>query len=345
MTTEGPGAPAPVAVTLTSLAKELGVHVSTVSRALSSTPTGIAPATVASVRRLAEERGYRSNHAARALRTGRSHAVGMVVPRLTDEVMATVYGGVDEVGIGAGYTTLVANTLNRPDLRDHRLDLMLSQKVEGVVVADSFSDSNVVEQLEAARVPYVLALRRLPGQLSIGIDDLRGGRLVAEHLLSLGHVRLGVVAGDTRASTGAERARGFLETCAEAGVRVPRDAVVPCTFDVRAGAGAAARVLEADPEVTAIFAASDNVALGVLGTLRDSGRSVPDDVALAGYNDLDMAAALPAPLTSVDSHLMDVGRNAMRALLELIDGGSPSSRLHEPGLVVRASTTGRTVQP
>lgn len=344
MTMEGAGDPA-APVTMTSLARELGVHVSTVSRALSDSPAGIAPGTVASVRRLAQQRGYRSNLTARALRTGRSLAVGMVVPRLTDEVMATVYGGVDEVGIAAGYTTLVANTLNRPDLRDHRLDLMLSRKVDGVVVADSFSDSNVVDQLEAAHVPYVLALRRLPEQLSVGIDDLVGGRLVAEHLLSLGHVRFGVVAGDTRASTGAERARGFLETCAEAGVHVTQDAVVPCTFDVRAGADAAVRVLEADPAVTAIFAASDNVALGVLGTLRDRGRSVPDDVALVGYNDLDLAAALPVPLTSVDSHLVEVGRRAMTALLELMEGRSPSSQQFKPELVVRQSTTGREGQP
>ncbi len=116
MTMEGAGDPA-APVTLTSLARELGVHVSTVSRALSDSPAGIAPGTVASVRRLAQQRGYRSNLAARALRTGRSFAVPMVVPRLTDEVMATVYGGVDEVGIAAGYTTLVANTLNRPELR------------------------------------------------------------------------------------------------------------------------------------------------------------------------------------------------------------------------------------
>ncbi len=328
---------------MTSLARELGVHVSTVSRALSSRPAGVSAATVEVVRRLAAERGYRSNLAARALRTGRSLAVGMLVPRLTDEVLATVYEGVDEAAIEAGYATLVAHTLDREDLRRQRLELLLARQVDGVVVADSLQDSHAVAQLEEAGVPYVLALRCLPGHLSVGTDDLAGGRLVAEHLLAQGHTRLGVVAGDTRASTGSERARGFLLACEEAGVQVREDVVVPCGFDVRSGAEAGARVLDADPELTAIFAASDNVALGVVGALRDRGRRVPDDVSLVGYNNLDMSAALPVPLTTVDSRLVDIGRAATQALLELVGGGTPVSRRLEPDLVVRSSTRPRSL--
>ncbi len=97
-------------------------------------------------------------------------------------------------------------------------------------------------------------------------------------------------------------------------------------------------MLDADPGVTAIFVTSDNVALGVLGTLRDRGRSVPDDVAVVGYNNLDLAAALPVPLTSVDSRLVDVGRGALAALLDIVGGGSPRSISFEPSLVVRSST-------
>ena len=325
-------------MTLTSLAAELGVHVSTVSRALSSAPRGVSPATVEAIRSLAAERGYRSNLAARALRTGRSYVLGMLVPRLADEVLALVHEGVDASAIEAGYTTVVANTLDRSDLREQRVDLMLQRRVDGVVVADSLLDAHVADQLEEAGVPHVLALRCLPGRLSIGTDDVLGGRLAAEHLLSLGHRRIGVVAGDTRASTGVERTQGFVEACAEAGVEVPGSAIEPCTFDVRSGAEAAARLLHAHPGVTAIFAASDNVALGVLGALRDRGRSVPDDVALVGYNNLDLSSALPVPLTTVDSRVREVGQLAATALLELIRGGSPDSQRLEPRLVVRSST-------
>ncbi|MDO5739854.1 MAG: LacI family DNA-binding transcriptional regulator [Ornithinimicrobium sp.] len=327
--------PAP---TLASLARELGVHVSTVSRALSEPPSGISSSMVDQVRHLAMERGYRSNLAARALRTGRSLVIGMLVPRLTDAVLATVYAGVDEAAMDAGYATLVANTLDRPDLRQQRLQRLLARQVDGVIVADSRYDSNIIGALEAARVPHVLALRCLPDRLSIGTDDRLGGRLIGEHLLSLGHRRFGVVAGDTRASTGDERTQGFLDVCAEAGVHIPGQLVVPCAFDLRSGSAAAAQVLDADPDVTAIFATSDDVALGVLATLRDRGRSVPDDIALVGYNNLDLAAALPVPLTTVDSRLVEVGRAAMSALLAVIGGRSASSVRLTPRLIVRSSS-------
>lgn len=325
-------------VTLSSLAAELGVHVSTVSRALSDLPAGVSPTQVARVRALADERGYRRNVAARALRTGRTQAVGMTVPRLTDVTLATVYQGVDEASIEAGYTTFVANTLDRPDLRRRRVDLLLARQVDGLVVADSRDDHSLLDHLDQVGLPHVLALRRLPGRLSVSTDDLLGGRLVGEHLLALGHRRVGVVAGDTRASTGRERTAGFLAAFAEAGVEVPADVVVPCTFDVQGGVEATRRVLVADPGVTALFVVSDNVAVGTVGVLRESGRTVPDDMAVAAYNDMDLAAALPVPLTSVDSRLVEVGRRAMETLLDLIGGGTPEPQLLEPQLVVRAST-------
>lgn len=326
-------------VTLSSLAAELGVHVSTVSRALSDVPSGVSSAQAERIRRLADERGYRRNVAARALRTGRTQAVGMTVPRLTDVVLATVYQGADEASIAAGYTTLVANTLDQPELRRRRVDLLLARQVDGLLIADSHDDHSLLDHLDAVGLPHVLTLRRLPGRLSVSTDDLLGGRLVAEHLISLGHRKVGLVAGDTRASTGHERSTGFLDACDEAGIEVPASVVVPCSFDVRGGAEATRQVLAADPDVTALFVASDNVAVGALGVLRDSGRVVPDDVALAGYNNLDLAAALPVPLTSVDSRLVEVGRLAMETMLELLGGGTPESRLLEPRLVVRASTS------
>ena len=328
-------------VTLALLAEELGVHVSTVSRALSDDPVGVGSETVEKIRTLAQHRGYRRNVAAQSLRTGRTRMIGVMVPRLTDVVMATIYEGIDEAAIDAGYNTVVANTQDRPELQRSRLDLMLSRGVDGLIVGDSRSDSNLISHLEGCGVPYVLVARRMPRQLSVTTDDLLGGRLAAEHLLSLGHKRVGVVAGDPHASTGAERTLGFRRTYEQAGYPLTDDYVVPSGFDVASGRSAGERLLTLPRRPTAIFAASDLVAVGVLGAMRDLGLSAPEDVAVVGFNDVDIAAQLPVPLTTIYSPLAEMGAKGMRLLLSRMDGKRVRSVVLQPSLRVRESTAGR----
>jgi LacI family transcriptional regulator len=327
-------------VTLALLAEQLGVHLSTVSRALSENPVGVSAETVTRVRELAGERGYRRNAAAQSLRTGRSKMIGVMVPRLTDVVLATIYDGIDQTAIGAGYNTVVVNTRDRPDLQRSRLDLMLSRQVDGIIVGDSRTDSNLISELRGCGVPYVLVARRMPRQISVSTDDLKGGRLAAEHLLSLGHRRIGIVAGDPHASTGAERTLGFRRAYAAAGYPLPDDYVIPSGFDVHSGREAGDHLLSLRRPPTAIFAASDFAAIGVMGAMRDRGLEAPRDVAVVGFNDLDVASELPIPLSSVHSPLFDMGALSMQVLLSLLRGRRVRSRLLQPTLYPRASTVG-----
>jgi LacI family transcriptional regulator len=343
MVTRHPG-PRPGAVTLAVLAERLGVHVSTVSRALGDHPVGVGSETVDRVRALADELGYRSNVAARSLRTGRTRMIGVMVPRLTDVVLATIYDGIDQTATAAGYNTVVVNTRDRPDLQRSHLNLMLSQQVEGIIVGDSRSDSNLVAELRRAGVPYVLVARRLPRQISVTTNDLEGGRLAAEHLLSLGHRRVGVIAGDPQASTGAERTAGFRRAFERAGFPVPDGYVIPSGFDVQSGRFAAEILLSLPDQPTAIFAVNDFAAIGVMGAMRDRGLKAPDDVAVAGFNDLDFVAELPTPLTSVHSPLFEMGVGSAQTLLALMRGSKVRSKVLQPTLVPRASTVGCIAQ-
>lgn len=326
------------AVTLASLAERLGVHVSTVSRALSSHPEGVGEATVLRVRALAEELGYRRDEAARSLRTGQTRMIGVLVPNLTDVAHATIYDGIDQAAAQAGYNTVVSNTRDDVDLRRARLDLLLSRRVDGLIVADSRSDSNLIPELERAKVPFVLVMRRLPGQVSVTTDDVAGGQLVGAHLWELGHRRVGVVAGDPSASTGAERTRGFLDRFAEAGAPVPEEYVIASGFHTDGGYRAAAELLRRLEPPTAIFAVNDFTAIGVMGAVRDAGLRVGVDVAVAGYNDLDLARHLPVGLTSVSSPLTTMGELSTRTLLRLLAGESARSVRLPPTLRARGST-------
>ncbi len=269
--------------------------------------------------------------------------VGVMVPRLTDVVQATIYDGIDQTAAAAGYGTVVVNTRDQPDIQRSRLDLMLSRQVDGIIVCDSRTDANLMPLLRRSGIPYVLVARRMPRQISVTTDDLKGGRLAAEHLLSLGYRHVGVVGGDPHASTGEERTRGFREAYAMAGYPVPEELVISPGFDLKGGRWAGAALLDAPHPPAAIFAASDFTAVGVMAAMRDRGLHAPEDVAVIGYNDLDIASELETPLSSVHSPLFTMGATGLQVLLRLMDGRRARSRLLEPTLAVRTSTAGRNM--
>ena len=334
--TSAPGRSKPV--TLATVARHAQVHVSTASRALSEDPAGISTETVRRVRELAAMLGYHRNLGAAGLRTGTSRLIGVLVPRLTDLALATIYESIDAAAESAGYSTVVANTYDDPGHRRARLDAMLSRRMDGVIIGDSHIGDTAGYELQSRGVPYVLVMRRLEGHLSVTTDDELGGRLAAQHLLELGHKRVGVVAGDLLASTGRERSQGFRRAFEAAGYPVEDPYVVSTGFGTAAGRAAGAQLLALPVPPTAIFAVDDLTALGAMGAIRAAGKRLREDVALIGYNDLTLAENLPVPLTSVRSDLLAMGRLSVEALLQGIDGKTASSTLLPPVLVPRATT-------
>lgn len=328
-------------VTLATVARHAQVHVSTVSRALSDAPVGVGAETVARIRELARVLGYRRDVGAAGLRTGSSRLIGVLVPRLTDLVQASLYESIDVAAGNAGYGTVVANTLDDPERRRTRLDAMLSRRIDGVIIADSHAGDTVAYELQNRGVPYVLVMRTLEGHLSVSTDDYRGGQLAAEHLLDRGHRRVGVIAGDQLASTGRERTLGFRRAFEAAGHPIPDPYVIQSGFDTPSGLAAGERLMRLPDPPSAVFAVHDLLALGAMGAIRDAGRELGSGVALIGYNDLDLAATLPVPLTSVRSDLRAMGARSVAALLGRLAGETPSSILLPPELVVRATTPPR----
>jgi LacI family transcriptional regulator len=327
-------------VTLATVARHARVHVSTASRALSENPTGVGADTVHRVRELAAALGYRRDVRAAGLRTGTSGLIGVLVPRLTDVALATIYDSIDLAASQAGYGTVVANTRDEAGHRKVRIDAMLSRGIDGIIIGDSHLGDTAAHELRQRGVPYVLVMRRLDGHPSVTTDDYRGGQLAAEHLLQLGHRRVGVVAGDQLASTGRDRTLGFRRTFEAAGLPVAGDYVIDSAFSTPAGLQAGAALLSLPEPPTAIFAVHDLIALGVMGAIRDAGRKLGTEVALVGYNDLDLAATLPVPLTSIRSDLGKMGQLSFDTLMNRINGHPIGSVLLEPVLIPRATTLG-----
>ncbi|OPX08660.1 LacI family DNA-binding transcriptional regulator [Mycobacterium sp. AT1] len=331
----------PAPVTLRVIAEEIGVSVSTVSRVLKAEgddATRWASAeTVARIRAYAKSREYRPHPHAASLRTARSGLVGVLVPRLQDFVLATVYEGVEEAATEHGYSTFVTNSLDDPANKAQRTEMMLQRRVEGIIFGDAHHHDPLLSALAERGTPFVLVSRRSGDYVSATCDDLLGGALVGRHLVEAGRRDLAVLAGLPFASTAIERTTGAVDAFTEAGLRVAPERIEWGPFDAAGGRQAAEKILSRRPYPDAIFATNDFAAIGALGVLRDHGLRVPDDIALIGYNDTPLVAEMPTPLTTVRSPMHEMGRRGIELLIELLGGGTPDSERLTPELVVRQS--------
>jgi len=338
-------------VTLQSLARQLGLNVSTVSRVLNGSADdargAAAPDTVKRIRALAAELQYQTNPHAASLKTRRSRTIGVLVPRLSDMVLATIYEGIDEAAAEHGYLTFVSNTQDVPDKQRKLIEMALARRVDGLILGDAHSglagapSNPLLDELAQRDVPFVLVSRHADSHCAVTCDDVEGGRLAAEHLLAMGHRRIAIMMGEPFASTGRDRSEGFLRRCAQHGVQIPPHWRIESPFDTDAGRVLGARLLDTPDRPTAIFAVNDFLAVGVMGAARDHGLEAGRDVAIVGYNDTPLAGALPIGLTTIHSPMHQMGRLGLELLLQKLAGGQPASQRLAPSLVVRGSSDRR----
>lgn len=328
--------------TLRAVAESAGVDVSTVSRVLNGSPEEAQRAasrqTAEHIRQWAARLNYRPNPHAASLRTRRSDQIGVLVPHLTDFVLATVYEGIEDAAARHGKTTFVMNSHDQPTKQRQRTELALSRRVDGLIFGDAHTDGAFLDELAAQQIPFVLVNRHTGNHPAITCDDYQGGRLVAEHFLQLGHTRVAVIAGEPFASTGIDRTTGFRDRYHQAGINIPPTHIIHSHFDATGGRTAADHLLHTHTRPTAIFAVNDFAAIGALGALRDQGLHPGHDIAIAGYNDTPLAAQLPTPLTSVKSPMHTMGAHSLELLLQVLDGQPAHSERLTPELIIRAST-------
>ncbi len=319
-----------MAITLTEVARAAGVHPATASRALNPATQGrVAAATVRRVRAAADRLGYQPNQVARGLRTRRSYTVGVLLPDLTNPLFPPIVRGADEVLGPAGYSPLIVNSDNDPSREERLLSALRARQADGLIVATARRHHPLLSALAADGVPLVLVNRHTddPAIPSVVPDEAAGVRMALAHLRALGHTRIAHLAGPQDLSTGQARLRAF-------GSAGP--VAVAETFTEAAGAAAARSLLAHRP--TAVIAANDLLALGVLDVLDDLGLSCPDDISVVGFNDIPMMSRLG--LTTIRIPHRDLGAEAARALLaRLQDPAQRPGRLLLPcELIVRTST-------
>ncbi len=327
-------------VNLADVAKSAGVHVSTASRALNpETRSVVSDATVAKVVEAAQRLGYRPHPLARGLRTDRTFTVGIVVPDLENPLFPPLVRGAEGALGGEGYSLLVGNTDNDREHTAAVVSTLVDQRVDGLILATAEIGDELLPALRQEGVTVVLVNREgddasIPAVVG---DDHAGIGLAVDHLVELGHRVVGHVAGPARLSTGVARAAAFRAHTERHGV--DGSVEVAEWFQMEPGYTAAASLLNRRPELTAIVAANDLLALGTCRAVADSGRRVPQDVSVVGYNDMPFVDLIQPPLTTVRVPFREMGALAAKTLLAIFGGETVTETVRmAPELCVRGST-------
>ncbi len=322
-----------------------GVSVGTVSNVLNR-PAKVATSTVEKVHRAIDELGFVRNDAARQLRAGRSRSIGLVVLDVANPFFTSVARGAEQAAGDAGLSILLGNSDDDVARESSYLDLFEEQRVHGVLVSPVGDGVERLERLRSRGIPAVLVDRPTedPRFSSVAVDDVAGGRLAVEHLLSIGRRNILMVAGPMSVRQVRDRLAGAQAAVADvAGASFDVVSTAGLTVIEGRSVGAAIAAGPAETRPDAIFAANDLLAVGVLQAFAFGGAvRVPEDIALVGYDDIDFAAAAVVPLTSVRQPSTSIGRRAVELLLHQGDGSrAPGEHVvFDPELVVRSSTSG-----
>ena len=331
-------------MTLKDIAERADVHLSTVSRVLSPTHRKMVSDDVAKrVRKIAEEMGYRANPFGYALRTNKSRMVGVLIPDLTNPIFPPIIRGIEHVLREFGYTAIFADSDESVDEEAFIVERMRDRQIQGLILATAHRVGKTVDRLVMENVPVVLINRTTDDDrvLSVTNDDFRGAQLAVDHLFSLGHRRIAHLAGPQYLSTGMDRREGYLAALKRRNVSFDTELLVQCDgFGIHDGEKAFKELLSRNNSFDAVFAGNDSLALGCYRVMKERGLKCPDDISIAGYNNMPFTDMLEPPLTTVRFDKYEMGVNAARILLQLLedDNEHPLPHILEPELIVRQSS-------
>jgi LacI family transcriptional regulator, repressor for deo operon, udp, cdd, tsx, nupC, and nupG len=326
--------------TIHDVAREAGVSTATVSRALRQHPY-VAASTRERVMSVVERLQYVANANATRLASGQSRTVGFITPMLTSWYTSELTAGVEEVLTHERFDLLIGTANSAARERMFRGDARFQQRVDGVILADVFCGDDGARRLASLDSPIVVLGEQLQRVTSVSIDNERGARLAAKHLLELGHKRIALVGGHTQLDVAqnvpTERANGFNVALQAAGVRVPAMYIQDGDFTIDGGRRAMQTLLAMKKAPTAVFFMSDEMAFGALQAIRQAGLRIGVDVSVVGFDDHPVAEAMG--LTTVRQPVRDIGRLGARLMLDALDGfGVVRHHPVEVELVERLST-------
>jgi len=307
-------------VTLHELAKAANCSVSTVSRALTDSDHRVNEVTKKRILNLADQLGYHPNITARGLKTDRTFTIGLVVYNIASPFTPILIRGIQEHLKQNNYYSIIISTDWDPELESAAVHQLISRSIDGIIFVESWRDESN-KTLDLANKPYVFVYRLFNGTYanSVLLDDRYGACLAVEHLVNLGHRRIALINGPHDWNSSIERLAGYRDVLEQYGISFDPTLVAEGTWEVQSGYPAVNKFLELPDRPTAIFAANDLMALGAIYAIQDAGLSVPEDMAVVGYDDREIASLSKPTITTVCPPSFEMGKLAAQLILDRLE--------------------------
>lgn len=329
--------------TIKDIARMAKVSHTTVSRALND-KSRIKDETKKRILSIARQLNYRPNFIARSLVMKQTKTLGLVITTIANPFYTELSQGIETTAIGLGYNIILCSTNYDLSVERQYTDMLRSKGVDGIIFTSAhMGDPNIIGLAEEG-FPIVLVNRRTYHPTVrekvdyIGVDNIRGGFLAVEHLIKLGHDRIGVIGGSSESSVGFERLEGGKKALATYGLGVVGNYFLEGDFLRGSGYRGGKEFLKMTPHPTAIFATNDYMALGTYQAIIEEGMKVPEDIALIGFNDIEFTSMKGVELTTIGQKKYEMGALAVKTLIERIEGreaGPSKEIILDPELIVR----------
>ncbi len=327
--------------TIGDVARRARVSRATVSRVLNDYPH-VRPRVRAAVLRAVGALAYRPDQVARSLARRETRTLGLVVADIANPFYGETARAIVEAAREQAYNVILCITENRPALQSAYVEVLRQRRVDGIIFGSVFLNDPVVDGLIDTGFPCIMYNRRLRSGRGnyIVLDNVRASYDLTRHILGLGHRRIGYMRGLSQVSTTLERLRGYRRALRDAGISAEASLIRPGAFQMEATARAALDLLKDPARPTAILAANDVMALGVIHAARELGLRVPEDLAVAGIDDIEMAGHHAVQLTTVAQQKTEMGRRAAEGVLAIIRDPQrfirePIQQVLRPALVIR----------
>jgi LacI family transcriptional regulator len=327
--------------TIREVAESAGVSYATVSHVINNTRL-VSPETRERVLAAMDALNYHPNALARSLRQGKTNTIGLVLPDSANPFFAEISRSIEGEAFKRGYSVFLCNTELDTQRELFYVDVLSKKQVDGIIFVAAGDQADSLDFLLRRRMPVVMIDRDVPNVEvdAVLTDNQLGGLLAARHLLELGHRRIACIAGPSSITPSSERIIGYRRALEAAGLPYDEALVIRGDYHSQSGMEITHALLKMDPRPTAVFALNDLMALGALRAASEAGYAVPQDLAVVGYDDLELSHFTNPPLTTISQPKKEVGAQAINLLVDRMSRKSraPSRVVLPPELIIRRST-------